>query len=1416
MTTLGTQIVLPSAIEHFTRSFVTRMRHLLLVRAMLRLAVFVIGWSVAWAVVDRFAHLPGWARAVVVGVNLLAVLWVGWRTLRRWHRPDVLWQQAAAEIERRDPRLTDRLQTVVSQSRMHASVRASDALLATLAGDVSDSLAGRDATRLVPLTALVPAGLALLAALGLTGGLALFPYLGLPRLIERQYRPFANLPPVTTTLLTVEPGDVDLAQGSTLTIRVRAVRLGGGLVSLYTGRSAGEVAFSQIMPLDADGAFVVPVKNVDQDLYYRVEGGDARSALYAARVLRKPAVTGMSVKYVYPKYLDRPPLVIAESDGQLDAPRGTTAEVTFTATEPLAAADVVVGDTRIDSRRTIDPNVRSATLEMTQSAPWSISMVSTRSVLGTGPDGLRLTATQDRPPIVQFMREDLRLHPSDVLALPYQAIDDYGIKSLALEVRCGDRVLLQQPVELAGDRRLVREVISYDLAPAALSYGDVVTLTLTATDTLGQSITSAPCRVLLAPRSVEPRTLQRVAALREAYQQAQEVPNSPDVAGLLLKSLLRVLTLSDTPPAANFTSELVDQTQQLVSKYVWQFEGGGRSLTDEQKRISDALIRDTELYWKGEQARVVLAEMENLEVAGAKRKDLSKQEGEALRMSIQRAKKEWSASVRELSIDPRAGDARARLESLVRSLDERLKNAHPADAHALAEEWSKKAPPANDPAGDNATADAASDANPDKAKAAGEASDPQTKQRREDEERARQQRRSARDRMAMAAQTQVLRGDGDLAWARDLQLAARAMTRLDEPPAADEGAAADKPDLSKDQTPKKDTAADASPPADPDAGKPDAGKPDAGKPDAGKPDAGKSDAAKSDAAKSDTFKSDAKPAHARAPEATASAAVDPAKAVQERRQLAEIVRTLQDARRESARAESNIANSPDGASAKAAKEARDAAATAAEAARKQLRQLAGELPTDATPADKALDRALAGADAVADKKFDDADELDAMPDDDSVTGDTPDGPEKWQPPADGKGDPSAPAGKRNKPTAAGKSTTAARELNDVSQKQSEVAGRTDAAASQEQAQALEREQQAIAERIDALRQKQAEAEGFFKPAPASREETLEAIRAAQQTLTSLPQQIGEIRKMSEDIRQLKGMLSAAQDAARDATPDARNAADRGLAEAKRQMDQALKRLNDAAAPMFAGAMKSLQNSSGKIGASDAQRSGGQQGGGRSNGDQPGGPAPAGAGDPGRSQTITPLGPTLNENLAPALASLQQKLAAGDAAAAEASANQAFDAIAQLQASLRVAARRETRRDPLVSAKFYADQAAAALAQRPPDFATAREAQRHTREALGQAWDDTLTRGLRARLQQVPGLQSLLSIDLPADERGGAGDGGAVKPSKMPLLREWGRLRQQSDAQATAADSADVAEGYEEPLKIYFEQLDAARSDKGER
>jgi hypothetical protein len=1260
-------------------------------------------------------------------------------------------------------------------------------------------------------------------------GLIRAPSVGMGQLAKRFVTPLRAIPAVTTTRLTLQPQVASVVEGEPLRITVSAERLGDDVPTLYHG-PIGSTAFTPLaMSPSGNGTFRAVITPVTQDLRYFARGGDGRTVIGAARVLRKPTLAEVRVRYTYPPYADRPPLVVSNTDGLIEAPAGSEAAITFVASEPIGSAVMNVGDRRLQTTAGDSPRERRASITVAKDQAYTLDLVSADHVPGSGKGGMMIRAILDRPPLVQVLQPpgELRLSPRDILSLPFQALDDYGIASLTTNVQitasgvnasgepinlargkpatqpstwggagaeravdgktdgafmngsvthtentgnpwwqvdlgnvspvavveiwnrtdavpqrlsdfnvfvsdapflsddptaikaqagvstyqvagqCGTptrievfrtarfvrvqlgkpeylslaevRVLQAKPIaagELAsrsfdsnlpisGDPRQQSGEATLDLAKIKVRVGDVITVSVNATDTGKQPGVGGPIRVVVSPRSVDQRTYDRINELKravilsatlqsqleaaarsfepaaargvgqvDAYIAAlagatRELSNVSETTNVLQSSLLRCIIRSDGPQLSVALASMVDQLQVLTASAsalgaTFAFDSApspaDRATLTADVAAAKRIATHVTAILRGEQAGAILADLDNLR-ASEQGTPTAKEAADRARERARRVREDIALATKELGLLSDGPELQSTLNAMVAARVEAMRSYGLPDyvtaAQAFADAMARgQALPALVP------------------------------------------------RLSAAAQAEAIRGDGNLVRARDLQLAASAALRVRDAAAAtrEEFIAS----FAQAVAVLQEEHSTASVPLPPPTSKP---------------------------ATAPAATTTASPATTQAQDAVHVAAADA------RRKLALWAR---------------------GESVQSANEA-EALARAQELAMQANADLAQRAYESAEQADERIAREL----RVAERTF-----------------------------------PSAVERFEQARQQVRRSTEKAKQIDRLSAAQEALTSRTttpDRAALQEAQQKLAAEVEKAAED---------EGDGRAPPGAAATDTRLaaaSAIRAAQERLTAMPQQLRDVESALSERANVAARLQQLRVQAMPA--DEQNAAARAIRGAEEQLREVDARLAERLTPLAEATAVEL------------------------------------------ARSLSPYAPETTDavrgvvdRLAPAMSRLQRAAAAGadDAASAVAELRGAIDG---LQTQLTDAQGVLLERDPLTAARAYAHAASSALTS---DVAGAAARQRDASAALSRAWDAAIHDAAAARLAGLPTMRPLFA---PAP----AGSAppqtpAAAAASKFPMFFDWGRLPWRQFQDAGGSPRASDPSGYEDALQAYFEAL----------
>jgi hypothetical protein len=765
---------LPPALATFIRRFVLRTRRLAVLQACGAGLAFVLIWTLLWALVDRLHPLPVWFRCALLAIDIAAFITLLARPLRAAIQSSVPWQRAAAAIEARDPRLGGALQTAVSQSLLPEPQRGSSVLIEQIVAQTTLAVAAIDAGALVSIRAALRPAMIAASALLLMLIMLSSPWLNLPRLLERQWLPFAGAAPVTTTRLFISPGATQVIEGEALNIFVRAERLGDSQ-PLLQWRGEDPV-FSSALMSPEPGGYGYRFDAVNRPMSYRVRGGDATSPLFPVGVIPRPTIKQVTVSYTYPSWSELAPTKPTDLKPELQGPVGTVASITLAASEKIGRLTAWIGKTRVDSVPSVDPAVRVLQIPIQSSGNWKMEFDSVAGIKGIAPSGLTLRAIAPTPPTVKLLLPDrdseLRLQPRDTLSLAYRASDVFALVAIHAEVTVNATPVATVPIPLGNNHRLQEGSFEIDFARLGVRLGDVINIVLVAKNTAGLTQQSDPCRIVVSPQSIDLNAEQRLGDLRqcarlakaldgevssahEALRQsppgdareARDAQVGPHLAAAdaitadLSRNLLRALAHSSGREFSIALMGLLDTNQRTATELesantavLTEMRGAVAGRLDRLDGMSAMLSQVLDTLWRGELAEHLLAEVADAQSADDRVAALPTTQATVIRHSADRARADERAGCAELGINDDLPEAMQKLQSLASEAAAAQMRFNPINFAAVAEEWSREAPDG---------------------------------------------RSGLVGRLTVASQAEAIRPEGDFVWARDLSLAARAARRID-------------------------------------------------------------------------------------------------------------------------------------------------------------------------------------------------------------------------------------------------------------------------------------------------------------------------------------------------------------------------------------------------------------------------------------------------------------------------------------------------------------------------------------------------------------------------------------------------------------------------------------------------------------
>ncbi|MCX5675820.1 MAG: DUF4175 family protein [Planctomycetota bacterium] len=501
----ATVAALPKPIAQALRRLIRRIREVILVRGISAViataAVSLLLIMAIDASVVLFSDITRWLLTLsAFALTLASAVWFLMLPLAR----TITLTGTARAIEDRHPELQERISSTVEllMSRDMPEIRGSQVLIDALAKEASRDAAHVRPRVEIPLKSARPFLLAALGALAVFAALlALYP--NAQRLLARAVAPYLNLPNISADMLRVSPGTVRILEGQRLQVEVevanQAVRKAQFRQLMPDGSEVAEGMTALLAPSDNDEPrFAIQCPGASESFRYRVHAGDALSRYFDVTVVPPPIVKRLEVRYDYPAYTQREPLVEPDSQGEIKAVAGTLVTVSAVTNKPVQSAELqITGQAVKGSPVQIaagpdGPAVCTFQVKLTPRlrGRWALALKDEDGFSNTTGDRL-IEAVPDTAPVVKILAPEnkkLRLKPTDRLPIAYTMTDDFGLSAADFAIETDSRKRQNVPVTLTPPKdevlRAAAGEASLNLASLPLAGARQFTFRLRAADNL--------------------------------------------------------------------------------------------------------------------------------------------------------------------------------------------------------------------------------------------------------------------------------------------------------------------------------------------------------------------------------------------------------------------------------------------------------------------------------------------------------------------------------------------------------------------------------------------------------------------------------------------------------------------------------------------------------------------------------------------------------------------------------------------------------------------------------------------------------------------------------------------------------------------------------------------------------------------
>ena len=233
-----------------------------------------------------------------------------------------------------------------------------------------------------------------------------------------------------------------------------------------------------LMKKKEGGLFRAEIPAVERDLLLRVRGGGRVSEDYFVEAVPPPTLRSLRINIIPPEYCNKPEEKLVEGQGNIRAPEGSELDFTLLSTKPLDAASLQFADGEIKVLSAKGPEARGR-FKAIKDDSYTVLLVDSEGFHSGEMPVFEISVIPDKPPSAAFKspRANKKLLSSGAFRLRCRILDDYGIGSVKLFLRSGNRTETMDVAIKNGARKLnLDEVVP--ISKLNLTPGEIFSVSL--------------------------------------------------------------------------------------------------------------------------------------------------------------------------------------------------------------------------------------------------------------------------------------------------------------------------------------------------------------------------------------------------------------------------------------------------------------------------------------------------------------------------------------------------------------------------------------------------------------------------------------------------------------------------------------------------------------------------------------------------------------------------------------------------------------------------------------------------------------------------------------------------------------------------------------------------------------------------
>ncbi len=256
--------------------------------------------------------------------------------------------------------------------------------------------------------------------------------------------PFKTIQPYSTLELEVFPKDVVIARGENVEIAAVPSRKLSEPLVLHLRENEGDESTKAEMYPDANASearFVYNLNSLQQTVKYHLTSEKYISEAYTIRVMPRPQISKLQLTLFQPSYIATGPVLLPENVGDCQVVTGSKVSINVTSDQNLKIAGLIFTPGASETCEIKNSKEFSYQFEVATDTRFSIFLQNEMGLNNENPVVYNITARNDASPTVELLKpaQDMPFPTTRRLDLKAVARDDYGVKTMVLYYRIGDR-----------------------------------------------------------------------------------------------------------------------------------------------------------------------------------------------------------------------------------------------------------------------------------------------------------------------------------------------------------------------------------------------------------------------------------------------------------------------------------------------------------------------------------------------------------------------------------------------------------------------------------------------------------------------------------------------------------------------------------------------------------------------------------------------------------------------------------------------------------------------------------------------------------------------------------------------------------------------------------------------------------------